>query len=62
MVRGFQEINSHYLWGGHLVRPCLRAGETPTPQEVVEYFYLGVPKRMFFWGIWRQFSEILGSV
>jgi len=34
----------------------------PTSQEVVEYFYSGVPKRMFFWGIWQQFSEILGSV
>ncbi|MGF1974391.1 MAG: hypothetical protein RMY30_002155, partial [Nostoc sp. CmiSLP01] len=34
------EINyqNPILWGGHLVRPCLRAGETPTPQEKFNFF------------------------
>ena len=39
-LRDFQQINYPILWGGHLVRPWLRAGETPTPQEVVEYFFI----------------------
>ncbi|MBD2611877.1 hypothetical protein H6G94_11410 [Nostoc punctiforme FACHB-252] len=39
----YQEINYPVLWGGHLVRPFLRAGETPTPQEKLYIFYLVVP-------------------
>ncbi|MEH2324998.1 MAG: hypothetical protein V7K32_15845, partial [Nostoc sp.] len=27
-------------WGGHLARPCIWAGKMPTPQEVVEYFFI----------------------
>ncbi|MHC5825762.1 MAG: response regulator, partial [Nostoc sp.] len=39
-VRDFQQINYPILWGGHLARLGIGAGETPTPQEVVEYFFI----------------------
>ncbi|BAY76117.1 hypothetical protein NIES25_25660 [Nostoc linckia NIES-25] len=42
-IRDYQEINYPILWGGHLVRPCLRAGETPTPQEKLYVFLFGSP-------------------
>ncbi len=41
--RDYQEINYPLLWGGHLVRPCQRAGETPTPQEKLYIFLFGSP-------------------
>ncbi|MEH1939295.1 MAG: hypothetical protein V7L01_03630 [Nostoc sp.] len=44
-MRDYQEINYPMLWGGHLVRPCLRAGETPTPQEKLNVFYLEIPDK-----------------
>ncbi|MEA5625994.1 hypothetical protein [Nostoc sp. UHCC 0251] len=42
-MRDYQEINYPILWGGHLVRPCLRAGVSPTPQEKLNVFYLEIP-------------------
>ncbi|MBG1261809.1 hypothetical protein [Nostoc commune] len=40
LLRDFQQINYPILWGGHLARLWLRAGETPTPQEVIKYFFV----------------------
>ncbi len=44
LVGDLQQINYPILWGilwgGHLARPCIWAGETPTLQEVVEYFFI----------------------
>ncbi|QFS45881.1 hypothetical protein GXM_03360 [Nostoc sphaeroides CCNUC1] len=28
------------MWGGHPARPVHRAGETPTPQELIGYFFI----------------------
>ncbi|WP_298912291.1 hypothetical protein [uncultured Nostoc sp.] len=28
------------MWGGHLVRPWLQAIVSPTPQEVIKYFFI----------------------
>ncbi|PHM11568.1 glycosyltransferase family 39 protein [Nostoc sp. 'Peltigera malacea cyanobiont' DB3992] len=38
--RELQEINYPILWGGHPARPVHRAGETPTPQELIGYFFI----------------------
>ncbi len=43
LIRDFLQINYPILWGGRLARPMDWAGKMPTPQEVVEYFYLSVP-------------------
>jgi hypothetical protein len=40
VVRDFQQINYPILWGGRLARPCIWALMLPTPQEVVEYFFI----------------------
>ncbi|BAY75802.1 hypothetical protein NIES25_22510 [Nostoc linckia NIES-25] len=42
-IRDYQEINYPVLWGGHLVRPFVRAVETPTPQEKLYIFLFGSP-------------------
>jgi hypothetical protein len=42
-MRDYQEINYPILWGGHLVRSCLRALVSPTPQEKLNVFYLEIP-------------------
>ncbi|MEH2325192.1 MAG: hypothetical protein V7K32_16855 [Nostoc sp.] len=39
-VGDFQQINYPILWGGHLARLCIWALMLPTPQEVVEYFFI----------------------
>ncbi|MEH1768881.1 MAG: hypothetical protein V7L27_05695 [Nostoc sp.] len=39
-LRELQEINYPILWGGHLARHLDWAGETPTPQELIEYFFI----------------------
>ncbi|MEH2147951.1 glycosyltransferase family 39 protein [Nostoc sp.] len=38
--RELQEINYPILWGGHPARPVFMAGETPTPQELIGYFFI----------------------
>ncbi|MEH2151177.1 hypothetical protein [Nostoc sp.] len=39
-IRELQEINYPILWGGRLARPIDWAGETPTPQELIGYFFI----------------------
>ena len=47
-ARELQEINYPILWGGHLARPVYRAGETPTPQELIGYFFIWKSPIAFF--------------
>ncbi|WP_375466648.1 hypothetical protein, partial [uncultured Nostoc sp.] len=30
-IKDFQEINYHYLWGGHLARPITKGGQDAHP-------------------------------
>ncbi|OKH31917.1 hypothetical protein FACHB389_20585 [Nostoc calcicola FACHB-389] len=39
-LQNFQQINYPILWGGQHERLCIRALMLPTPQEVVEYFFI----------------------
>ncbi|MEH2097747.1 hypothetical protein, partial [Nostoc sp.] len=40
VLRELQEINYPILWGGHLARHIDWAGEMPTPQELIGYFFI----------------------
>ncbi|MEH1824080.1 MAG: hypothetical protein V7L22_01710 [Nostoc sp.] len=39
-LRELQEINYPILWGGQDAHPVDMAGKMPTPQELIEYFFI----------------------